>query len=378
MSDSRYSLYKRPLKKGPVYYFRLRDDPKRVWHSTGTPRKGEAVEYVEAFIDGRVSKPETLQRFCDGFFIWGECEWIRRQHGKGISFSRTVAKGRRGHLANHILPRFGTTKARAIRRSEVEDWLASLPAIAQQTKKHILYTFRIVLDEAERKGVIVGNPLRRMIRFGGGHKRRDPFTHDDLLRLFPPDIAGMERIWGDRRWAALFHVIAATGIRQGEARALTWDRVFQDPPGLDISMAVKRDGSLGPTKTGEARVALLTTRAAATLRAWHDVSPHTGDGDLIFFGERGDKPLNASTVSKKLGGSMERAGVQVNERNLVVHSFRHTFNTISRQVLPDDVLRRLTGHSSERMTTQYDHTQALELLRQLASRAPELEEALTV
>ena len=106
------------------------------------------MEYVEAFIDGRVSKPEALERFSGGFFIWGECEWIRRQHGKGISFSRTVAKGRRGHLANHILPRFGATKVRAIRRSEVEDWLASLPAIAQQTKKHILYTFRIVLDEA--------------------------------------------------------------------------------------------------------------------------------------------------------------------------------------------------------------------------------------
>jgi integrase len=42
-------------------------------------------------------------------------------------------------------------------------------------------------------------------------------------------------------------------------------------------------------------------------------------------------------------------------RNLVIHSLRHTANTIYRKVLPDEVLQKFTGHSSKEMTDNYDH-----------------------
>ena len=94
MEKKRYSLHKRDLKRGPIYYFRVLGDPKRVWRSTATSSKDEAEGYVEEYLDGRVAKRGALARFCEGFFVWGECPWIRRQHGKElITDSTNITNG---------------------------------------------------------------------------------------------------------------------------------------------------------------------------------------------------------------------------------------------------------------------------------------------
>ena len=66
-------------------------------------------------------------------------------------------------------------------------------------------------------------------------------------------------------------------------------------------------------------------------------------------------PLNVQTVTKLLPGALTRAGVEVAGRNLVVHSLRHTYNTIMRAVLPAETLRKFTGHRTPEMTELYDH-----------------------
>jgi hypothetical protein len=212
----------------------------------------------------------TFAEFSEGYFIWGSCPWIKRQHAKGRSFSEAMTKTRRGHLVNYLIPSFGTYKLSDIKRITVENWLVNLP-LANQTKNQILYTFRILLSEAEMEELIPRNPLDKVEALGDTSKTRDVFTIDE------------------------YKMLATTGIRLGELRALTWKDVLWDG-GLIIDKAVKVDQTIGTTKTNQIRVVPLTSRAVSLLDDWKRKSPFPSAEDYIFFGLSGDKPLDRGTL----------------------------------------------------------------------------------
>jgi integrase len=209
---------------------------------------------------------------------------------------------------------------------------------------------------------------------GKNPRKRDVFTTDELQLLFPHSLAKLTQVWRTPKYAALFMTHATTGIRSGEVRALLWQHFL--PEGwLHVERAHKVDGSIGATKTGQERVIALPRRTAEVLEWWRGQSPFTAKNDLIFFGANAATPLNVMTVTNLLPGALERSGVQVARRNLVVHSLRHTYNTIMRAVLPAETLRKFTGHSTPEMTELYDHPglrdriTSLEAARSLGEKA---------
>ncbi len=293
------------------------------------------------------------------FFEWDPvtgpiCPWIKRQHAKGRDFGEYQARTRRAHLKNHILPQFGKRRLDELTQPMIEKWLESLD-LANQSKNHILYTLRIVLREARREKLIHENPLQEPEPFKKNHKKRDAFTLEDLLLLFPKAQKKLLDVWKTQKYATLFMTMATTGIRSGEARALAWRHIL--PGGwLFVERAVKMGGKLGPTKTKDQRVIALPSRTQTMLAKWHRETPFKEPEHLIFYGLAADQPLDVETPTHFLPGALERAKITVNGRNLVPHSFRHTYNTIMRHAVPEDVLRRFTGHKSVEMTDWYDHS----------------------
>jgi hypothetical protein len=67
--------------------------------------------------------------------------------------TREMAQMRRGHLTNHILPQFKDREVGTITSADIDDWLLGLN-VANATKNHIMDTFRVVLDEAKRAGLV--------------------------------------------------------------------------------------------------------------------------------------------------------------------------------------------------------------------------------
>ena len=362
---------KRNLKKGSIWYFRLPNDPKRSWLTTKATTRVQAEIYVDRFLRERRS-PGTLAEFAHNFFDWDESPWIDRQRKLGYSFSRSVAQSRARHLVNYILPSFGASKLQEIKRADVEDWLVGLShprtnrKLAAQTKKHVKYTFNILMAEAERQELVAFNPIVKIEKLGTDFRRRDTFTQDDLRKLFPTDRERLEFIWSDLKWATLFHLLASTGLRSGEARALQWQHVRWERQGLIIAGAFKDDGSLGTTKTGDGRAVLLFEGTLQLLRAWHQTTEYRDADALIFHNGGPTQPLVREYISRSLRPAMQRAGVDFSSRNLVVHSLRHTFNTAARKSLPLEVVQELTGHSSDQMTDHYDHPTPVERLSRLS------------
>lgn len=373
-----------------VWYFWYWEYPeggrrRRVTRSTRLTNKKTAKEHAENELRKMIAEDErsaalavrggaapvpTLQAFAQHFFVWGRCPWIRTRHEQGFRFSEDTAFSRRGHLENHILPRFGDRPLDRISRGEVREWLAGLP-VGSQTRNHILNSFRIVLREAADRDLLPANPLEgRGMQFRVIAKRRDVFSVIELQALFPRDEAELLAIWKLPKYATAFLVLASTGIRSGELRALRWADVLWDLRALHIARAAKEGARIGGLKTAtpghpDDRVVLLPARTLDTLRWWSGRTEYGELEDIVFPGESRDRPMNRRTLSEYLEPCIRRAGIDLAGRVLTPHSFRHGYVSMTRREMPRDTLQQLTGHKSVSMLDRYDHPTLEQRVREL-------------
>ena len=137
---------------------------------------------------------------------------------------------------------------------------------------------------------------------------------------------------------------------------------------MELFVVVVHD-SIGTTKSGRARAVLVPARTQAVLDWWREHSPFPDDDQFIFFGAGGHALLNKRTVSNQFRPALDRAGIDIDDRNLVVHSLRHGYNTMMQATLPAEVVRQMLGHRSTRTNELYFHpTMQDELTRLEASR----------
>jgi integrase len=336
------------------YFYHYTDTGKRIARSTGKTVKYQAQQEMRKFLSKPLGSDIPFGTYAEGYFKWATCEWIKRQHARGKSFSEAVANMRRGHLKNYILPRFKDTPLSSMNALDIEKWLVSITK-TNQTKKHILASLRPILRDAERQGLIPFNPAEKVEALPQTAKSRDTFTTQELAKLFPADEAELLKVWGSHKYAAAFLMLASTGLRSGELRALRWEDVDLMGKFVTISHALKADDLDGPTKTGASRLVIVPNRTAATLGLYSDQKDTPSPGSLVFPARRRSTPMHRDTLRSVLADALIHAKVLTDGRNLVVHSFRHSYVTLLRSTLPETTLRLLTGHSSERMTDHYDH-----------------------
>ena len=286
----------------------------------------------EALVRNEPPPRPRPKEYAADFCRWDTCDWIRRQHAKGRRFSRQVADARRSQLERYILPEFGNRRLDEINAVEVENWLVGLDR-ANQTKNHHLHTLNIILKEAKRQKVIAANPLADVEPMAKQYRPRDVFTPAELRALFPSDPEAMVEIWREPRYAALFFVLATTSLRSGEARALQWRCVAWERQGIYVMQAMKTDTEMGTTKSGDERAVLVPTQTMEMLAWWHRQTMYGEPEDFVFPGMDRTRPVTSRTAGVRLHQALAHVGIDRSVRNLVVHSFRHTYNTRMRQVL---------------------------------------------
>ena len=115
-------------------------------------------------------------------------------------------------LVSHVFPVLGSTRLDRLARPMIERLLIDLHR-SNQTRNHMLYALKTVLGEAEAEGLIARNPLEHAEPMGKTARRRDVFSLEELRAMFPASRAGLLRVWGKPKYAALFVVLATTVIR---------------------------------------------------------------------------------------------------------------------------------------------------------------------
>lgn len=260
-----------------------------------------------------------------------------------------------------------TTHYRVLERSGRKDHKAG-EALSARTVRYVHTIIHGVLGQAVRDGLLLRNPA---------DAATPPTAREAKAPEMHPWNAG--QLGAFLGWAesesqnfALWHTLAMTGMRRGEALALRWRDVDLDAGTVSVRRSagmVRNAGegaavTEGDTKSGKPRVADLDDGAAAVLRAWRKdrgsmalqlITP----GSLVFGDIEGEH-RNPEHVSRQFVRDVERCGKALGAEAVPVirlHDLRHTHATLlllARE--PVHVVSQRLGHASPMVTlTIYAH-----------------------
>jgi len=366
-SKKAYSLLK-PNSRTPFFRVRWRDTRWRSTQTLQTNDEGEALRLAARLYEEKLAGRErlTLVAYAKDFFIWGKCIWLMKRTEEGAFVSKKIASQHRAHLVNYILPHFGSHLLTEIKPRMFEDWRRTLK-LSNATRNHIRNSFKLVMEQAlydelvPTNPIAITRPLSKQV-----FERRDVFTPDEIKKLFPSSAAELTEIWGTYQFAVIFLVLASTGMRSGEVRAMTWQQVQLPEKSIYVDRAINCDGVVGPTKSKKNRVVPRPESLVAHLEGWHHQSAPSSGEDYVFPGQTDGCPLSKEWIIERFYRALRKVGVNQNgDRNLVPHSFRHSFISQLASELPPEVINLLSGHPTDQMRLRYTHSTSAELLKRL-------------
>lgn len=143
--------------------------------------------------------------------------------------------------------------------------------------RRILVPLRALLADAAEEGVIRANPMAGVrLPVGPPHapeKRARSLTDRQVADLIAAVEEPTDRL--------LVRVLAACGLRSGEALALRWQGL--DPRRVSVRRALARSGRIGPPRSRAGmRAVPLPGSLARDLLEHREVTAYSNDDDLVF------------------------------------------------------------------------------------------------
>lgn len=245
----------------------------------------------------------------------------------------------------HVSSSLARTPLTRISRQEVSALSASLSSrLAPATVRQCLAILQGVMERAVEWDYIAKNPVKGV--------RRPRLTPSIGRALTSTGLQALITELPSLRDTVIVRVLAGSGLRPGELRALLWGDVKADR--LSVTKAISSN-EVGPTKTNGLRSAEPTDDARRALIEWR-LKVAGVDSQLLVF------PAPSGGLWTDLGWQMWRQRVFVPAARraglagLRPYDLRHTYAS-QRIAAGDDVLTlaRSLGHSPTMTLTVYGH-----------------------
>jgi len=406
-------LYRRTIgetdTKKPIrawYYWYL--DPatkKQVRKSCGTSKKPVLLKTEAKSIIDRLEEKDreylairaekesvTIGKMAAAMFQ-DNSDYVRRRREKGFIKDEATLREIQGHLKNFIVKNYGHLKPEEIDPVVVDNDLIRMER-SNSWRNRQVSILNFILDEAVWLKMIKYKPVLVSYKFKKGKK--GILSREEMDVLFPADFDKLSQIW-DRKnavsesgfmFGVLFALITSTGLRSGEARAISPSQLVVTD-GKNIAGMVGQDGRekenpLGKIKrkithgliidrmynyvgkivmhlkkgdegdNPKMRVAVLPEKTVRYLKKWLAARPLSGPQDLLFSYK--GRRIRTEYLEDRFSAGLKNAKIKMeNDRILTPHSLRFTYNTKMRRLIPGEKLRLMTGHVSEEMTDYYTH-----------------------
>ena len=245
-----------------------------------------------------------------------------------------------------------------LRASDIEALLLAMRerGLSESTVRQAFIVCRLGLDGAVRDQLIATNPAARVARPGVTPREAVYLSADDVAKL----LAACEE---SRHYRALM-LIAATGLRRGEALALPWSAVDLDAATLRVTATVARyDGALvtSAPKTAKSRREIPLDASVVTMLRKHRteqkqerLAAHQWTEHGPVFTDEIGELVDPRSVLRVLNDAATRLGLA----GVTAHTLRHS---AARSWLEAGVhikaVSDLLGHSSIAITGDiYGHT----------------------
>jgi integrase len=250
----------------------------------------------------------------------------------------------------HVLPNIGGVELRQLRPAVLDRFLAQLQrdGLSPASVKKVAGMLQGVLQRAVEWERIVQNPMRV------AHKPRA--RRRIVIRPIAP--AQVEQLRqhlladGRLRCATLVSVLAYSGLRPGEALALTWDGVGERTIAVTGASSM---GRLKGTKTGAERTVRLLSPLAHDLAEWRLARGHDPEG-IVFPGDSPAGALTEGQWNRWTQGTFRAAKLAVGLPNARAYDLRHSFVSLliheGQSILE---VARQAGHSPQTCLRDYGH-----------------------
>jgi integrase len=272
------------------------------------------------------------------------------------------------HVECHIVPHLGSVKLAKLSGSQVNALYSKLAdtgrkdgktGLSPMTIHHVHACLHKACKDAVRWGHISRNPLDAADpprKKSDGTKEMRTWTKEQL-KAFLDSVA-------DERLAPLWHTIAMTGMRRGEALGLRWVDVDLENSRLSVRRALvptNREVVISEPKTVKGRrvialdpgtIEVLKAQAARQLDEQNDWDDLWIESRLVFTAENG-AALDPESVTRYFRQAVKRSMLP----NIRLHDLRHTHATLALQagIHPKVVSERL-GHATVSITLDtYSH-----------------------
>lgn len=294
----------------------------------------------------------------------------------------------------HLLPALGHHRLSDLSVAHIRRHLL-VQVLDAQTVRHHRATLRRALADAVRDGLVTRNVAALAEPPPLPHRERAILTAEQV-RVFLAGIAGHALPAGQHgpvrppdRLRALWVLLATTGMREGEALALTWDVVDLDGASLRVedtlhavgkSERERRKAEGDPEwarrwerrspKTAKSRrtvtlpamtVEALREHRRRQLEEWM-AAGRPGEAGMVFVDPRG-RPIHGSKLTTLLYPILGRLGLP----RVTVHDLRHSAATIAYAAgVPLEAIADNLGHSTVRVTQDLYRHRVPELQRGLS------------
>jgi integrase len=252
---------------------------------------------------------------------------------------------------NHLLPQFGKQKIKTIKPIQVQEYVNSLSKQIKSWNK-IIMQLNVIFVYAYKMRIIKENPLEFVI------KPKNRPTQENTVNYYTKEelktFLSCAKTTLPTHWYLFFHLLAYTGLRRGEALALTWGDVDFKERTLKINKTVSRNAKnistvlTTKTEAGE-RIIDLDSVTTYKLKQWWYKNKNQ---KYVFFNSKGSfiTPSQPIRFLKKVSNTH---GIKY----ISPHGFRHTHCSMlfASGVSIPQVQKRM-GHTDVKTTMNiYNH-----------------------
>jgi integrase len=261
-------------------------------------------------------------------------------------------------IDRHLKPAFGKTQIQALSANQVEDLLISMAknGASHSTMMRVRATLAMVLNEAERRGLVIRNVAALTSTPAGPMAERRSLTAEQARRLL-----GAAK--GDFLGAA-WTTLLLLGLRPGEVLGLKWEDIDFNKGTVDVRRSLKREPAglrLGDPKTPKSKRTLDAPRQVlASLKAHRKrqassrllVGSMWEELDLVFTTSTGGL-IDPNNFRRSLKTLTEGAGLGAWHPTELRHS---AVSLLSAAGVPLEQVADVMGHATTRMTQEvYRH-----------------------
>jgi integrase len=200
------------------------------FHGTLSDARKELRKLVRSGDTGEHVEPDktTVAQWIDQWIAAGAPGRKKKKVGQ-----RTIERYEE-LLRVHVKPKLGARPLQKLRATEIDDLYGELETkIAPMTLHHVHVTFNSCLSTAERKGLLLANPMRRV------EQVPSPGESDHGIALDEMDLAAVVAGFKPSSMYPIVALDAATGARRNEILAFRWSDLDVGKKALRVERALE-------------------------------------------------------------------------------------------------------------------------------------------